>query len=524
MSMHEIEGLVEDSVHLVAKSKLITSVKRDFLFNLYNFQAMYDTGYTHFRLMDRLLDLKFTYCIPLEKHPDYNTHQEYFEKLDIEKNSWLPAHVDNEEASVNAQIEKGGIFLYADAGSEFWERLCKENILPKSEYHAPNKIETSVLIAQLMQEAVELGELRLLNDWYAVLVNFLGIDLGGEDGFPTKFLDFIQKEEINTIRQIGLKNKVFSKKEFRNDWASLETPKLKEIEEEENDVERLYCIKWLLDFKTDEAKIKSNYIKEITPDPKREAKLQIVPDAVERHLGTKNWKLVYQTEYEYGHKWLYHHQIRGEEGKPMDTDLHLYLFLEANTDDLKMLYPKIGIQSGLLLRWQRREVLHLPENIHFLEGITSYITSEEWDTNKSLHYMGGWKFSLKSSEKVLKKHIDNFFEYYQKYAPALIAEFKKPLFKNFEMTVVKAFAYRDKMQQTHRFFFNKVEVYLAYAIHYFENGEIEKSTALVQQAKELIEKSKHPITKEWMATAQSILDGKPKLHELLSFERHYSFE
>ncbi len=45
MSMHEKEGLVEDSVHLVAKSSMTPGIKRDVLFNLYRFQAMFDTGY-----------------------------------------------------------------------------------------------------------------------------------------------------------------------------------------------------------------------------------------------------------------------------------------------------------------------------------------------------------------------------------------------------------------------------------------------------------------------------------------------
>jgi len=85
MSMHEIEGLVEDSVHAVAKSQMKQAVKRDFLYNLYRFQTMFDTGYTHFRLIDTLLELKFTYPIPLEKHPDYLDNQEFFKALDIEK-------------------------------------------------------------------------------------------------------------------------------------------------------------------------------------------------------------------------------------------------------------------------------------------------------------------------------------------------------------------------------------------------------------------------------------------------------
>ena len=93
MSIHEIDGLVEDSVHLVAKSSMTPGIKRDFLFNLYRFQAMFDTGYTHFRVIHTLLDLKFMYRIPIEKHPDYEEHKPYFDGLDVTRKSWVSANV-----------------------------------------------------------------------------------------------------------------------------------------------------------------------------------------------------------------------------------------------------------------------------------------------------------------------------------------------------------------------------------------------------------------------------------------------
>ncbi|MGF1557667.1 MAG: hypothetical protein ACFCUL_01080 [Flavobacteriaceae bacterium] len=91
--MHEKEGLVEDSVHVVAKSSMTPGIKRDVLFNLYRFQAMFDTGYTHFRVIHTLLDLKFTYRIPLEKYPDYAEHKPYFGGLDVAREPLVNANV-----------------------------------------------------------------------------------------------------------------------------------------------------------------------------------------------------------------------------------------------------------------------------------------------------------------------------------------------------------------------------------------------------------------------------------------------
>lgn len=523
MSMHEIEGLVEDAVQLVATSKMAASVKRDFLFNLYNFQARFDTGYTHFRHINTLLELKFTYRVPIEKHPDYKEHQNYFNLLDLEKNSWLPSKIGQESEWVYAKQEEDNAFIYVDAGSELWKLLCENNILPKQEHQSPKEFKTSWLIWKMLKEAQEQQNEQLLRDWYAFLINaYLDYSLEKDSGFFETFLEFSKQEEVQAIRKIGITSKPFAKKSNTDDWGYLAKPNLREIEEEERNIEHLFCVKYLLDFKSTEEIIKSAYFIAITPNPLREKKLQIIPNAVIQHLGTDKWKLVWESEYNDGYKWLYHHQLRGEAQSPKDTDLHTYLFLDANTEDLKMLYPKMGIQNGLLNRWQGRNAIHTPENIHFFETLASFIPTKEYDTNKSLHNMGGWKFNLKNSENTLKSHVTNFFDNFQKHGSKVFAEFEKPLFNDFKMTLDKALTYREEIQQTHRFFLNEIEVYLVYAIHHFEKGNREKAIKLAKQAKSMAQEKKHPIAKDWIATAQSVLDNKPKLNELLSFERKYS--
>ncbi len=519
--MHEIEGLIEDSVHLVANSNFTATNKRDFLYNLYDFQCRFDTGYTHFRLIDTLLELKFTYRVPLEEHPDYEKHTDYFQSLDVKKTYWLPSEIGKEHDSVYAREEKGVIFLYADAGTTFWRRLCEKNVLPEKESTAPSTFKVSCLIWKLLAEAKRQNSKPLLQDWYALLVNLVGYDLGPKEGFPDAFLEFIEQKEVNEIRRIGKNSELFSNPDVNNDWGQLATPVLSEIAEEEHRTERLFCIKWLLDFETDEQTLRRAYTEAVRPDPLRNQKLQLVPEAVEWHLGAKTWKLVWNESYEYGHKWLYYHQFRGETGIALDTDLHVYLLLEANTEDLKILYPKIGVQMGKLNRWQGRTAVHKPECVHFFETLTSVMPEKENDTNKSLGYFGGWKLNLKNSEKTLKKHIDNFFECFKKHGHKLLAEFEKPLFNNFEMSLQEALAYREDMQYTHRFFLNEIEVYLVYAIHEWELNNVERAKELAREAMKRVENKKHPVKEAWMATAQSVLNDCPVLNELLSFDRSY---
>ncbi len=521
MSMHEIEGLIEDSVHLIDKAVMQDSVKRDFLFNLYRFQARYDTGYTHFRCMEVLLRWKFTYRIPISLHPDFEKEKPYFEEFDVSNSCWIPSRIGEKNEQVYVQLEAGAPMLYPDAGSYFWQRLCEENSIPATQQKTPNTFKESYLIGQLLRQAQRQENKLLLRDWYALVTNMLGLDLGEEEGFLPNFLEFKEQEEVQTIREIGIGEQPFSAVST-DAYGALETPLLTEIEEYETNVERLYCIKWLLDFETKDTTIIDSYLKAVSPDPSYARKMQLLPALANTYLDIKKWQLVWESEYEYGYKWLYHHQMKGTTGLPADTDMHLYYYFTADSKDLKLLHAKIGVQNGLLNRWQGRNVVHRPDHVHFFETIFAFMSDKEYDQNKSLHNMGGWKFNVKNSEKTLHTHICNMFECLDRYAPKVIKEFKKPLFDSFKMSVEEALAYREKKQYTHRFFLNKVEVYLVYAIHYFEQGEIERSHALAAKAKTEATTKQHKIVHDWLAAATSILEGNPKLNELLGFERSYS--
>ena len=81
MSMHEFEDLVEHSVHALASTGRDPQELRSIYWNLYEFEARYDTGFTHFRNMEELLAARFVYRIPMTEHPDYAEHRVYFDGL-----------------------------------------------------------------------------------------------------------------------------------------------------------------------------------------------------------------------------------------------------------------------------------------------------------------------------------------------------------------------------------------------------------------------------------------------------------
>ncbi len=74
MSIHEYEAVVEQSVRTLSRSG--RPDRRDLYKCLYDFQAEFDTGYTHFRVMDLLLDARSVYRFTMDEHPHYDRYRD----------------------------------------------------------------------------------------------------------------------------------------------------------------------------------------------------------------------------------------------------------------------------------------------------------------------------------------------------------------------------------------------------------------------------------------------------------------
>ena len=118
MSMHDIEGVVESSVYCIDRSNLPLEKKRNLLYNLYKFQAEYDTGYTNFRVKDILLKHHYMFALPIETHPEYGERKVEFDSY-AEKSSseWLTNDSFFEKEGENSPPQ-----FYVDAGSETWTK------------------------------------------------------------------------------------------------------------------------------------------------------------------------------------------------------------------------------------------------------------------------------------------------------------------------------------------------------------------------------------------------------------------
>jgi hypothetical protein len=181
MSMHEIEDLVETSIRALATSTLRDQVDaRSVCWWLYDFQNHWDTGFTHFRVMDSLLDFRFAYRFAFAQHPDYERERAYFDGLtDFAFILVKPSEpsgkgfFDPVKGWTSANPVAGyykAPYLYCDAGSNLWARMAETGALTGNDALPPDpRMKITGAVLAVARAAEQQHDLRLISDWYAYL-------------------------------------------------------------------------------------------------------------------------------------------------------------------------------------------------------------------------------------------------------------------------------------------------------------------------------------------------------------------
>jgi hypothetical protein len=171
MSQHEFEHLVEYSIRELATSGEPQQRLRSLYFNLFEYQNLFDTGFTHFRTMNELLAQRFVYRMPLEQHPDFFAYGIYFSEVKA---------VDSSRASVFVRVpgqERDGSYyraphLYFDAGSALWQRLVKLGRLTGADAEAPETIDIATIALEVAHLAEQRDNPELIGMWYRLLMPY----------------------------------------------------------------------------------------------------------------------------------------------------------------------------------------------------------------------------------------------------------------------------------------------------------------------------------------------------------------
>jgi hypothetical protein len=216
MSMHEFEDLVEYSIRALASSTLADTLDvRSACWWLYDFQNHWDTGFTHFRVMDILLDFRFAYRFALQQHPDYEQQRDYFDALKdftfilVKPNEpsgkgWFdPVKGWTSENPVAGYYKAP--YLYCDAGSPLWERMVEIGVLTGGDSLAPDEtMGISGAVLAVARAAEQQNDLRLISDWYGYLALQLASFGGDLDALAT---DKVLAEFVALIKRLDAGDK-----------------------------------------------------------------------------------------------------------------------------------------------------------------------------------------------------------------------------------------------------------------------------------------------------------------------------
>jgi hypothetical protein len=179
MSMHEFEALVEQSIIFLDK---IEDLDHRSLFNsLYNFEAKFDTGFTRFRAMDRLLKRRFAYRVSLEDHPQYAQFQRELDAIREEDFAFIyrnPSREWNRADNPLACYWKSP-YLYFEAGSDIWKQMVDAGRLTGPDAIDPVLIDPVDIVSILLNPTLACGEygLELLSWWYFAIPWALGFEI-----------------------------------------------------------------------------------------------------------------------------------------------------------------------------------------------------------------------------------------------------------------------------------------------------------------------------------------------------------
>lgn len=178
MSMHEIESLVELSVYCLHESKDDLLDRRSLFYNLYQLQQQFDTGFTHFRVMDILIQHRYVYTFPVTAHPAYTQHKSFFDALAASQQfSFIytqpEAEWDEENNPVagyaNYDHTTQAYILYCDAGSPLWTAMVANGTLTGDDAMAPEVMNVFSMAHEIAEAAGQQKNKDLLNEWYQLI-------------------------------------------------------------------------------------------------------------------------------------------------------------------------------------------------------------------------------------------------------------------------------------------------------------------------------------------------------------------
>lgn len=485
MSMHEIEDIIEETVHLINNADLPPTKKRDHLYNLYKLEYYFDTSYTHFRVIDILLKYKYVYRLPLETHPEYKKATSVLDIAEIDEyGGWVKS--PTEEFNVYGKKEEGEIFLYGDAGSAIWEAWVNAGVLAGDNAIAPARSTVPETVLAILQLAEAKKNKTLLNEWYAFFANgVLEFYFGENENVSKDFIALSSDPVIIAVRNIAQQNELGKKRKKNGEEAFLLLPSLLNEVRLTNTTDAEYRAKLFLDLKKDLPSLISAYKKSSISASDVEIKVSNIKKAIQDDF--PGWHFISEEGNAIDKiKWQWYNDGTDKYGTH-----RLFILVEYDAD-LKIVVATLAFQHALILKWQQRKLDDKLSHTHFNYNLVGFLPDEETEKNKLISNYGGWKYDVKKSEKVLAKSLQDFTSCLKKgteaYFEFVTSEFPDTYFTRNADEMIEEFEgfYISKNVLVD----SRYYIPLLFYFYFNDKGDKVKSTVYIQRAKELGEQCK----------------------------------
>lgn len=319
------------------------------------------------------------------------------------------------------------------------------------------------MVAAIMGLADAAGNRQLTHHWLAALVRTIRELELDENALPQRFVVFRQIADAIAIREAAIHQKVGGY------WDGyIELPTWSEINRSYNKVDpkvgdRRGILRFLLDHKTQVEAIVASFEKEQEKAKKRAAVLAQIPELVSargdfRYLGQQS-------------HWGDEIFIFEIGDPPADPEGPRFYLLMEHHEVAQILYPRIGVRSGMIQRWQGRSFAADDRTMHFRESLGTFIPPAALKADDSFSGLG-WGWRLGQSAKLLAERLDTiighwastrkFVDFYSK--PSLATRLDD---EGFSVMARK----RKQRRNTLGYFANEVDMLFALACRRWDRGE-----------------------------------------------------
>lgn len=320
-------------------------------------------------------------------------------------------------------------------------------------------------IAAVVALADAASDRQLMHHWLGVLASEIN-ELTLIDGrLPEDFPAFRQRAEAIAIRAAAIRHDVRNWRDRRGyvplpSWTTI----ARDYERSDPEtIDRRSMLRFLLDHRADPDGIAADYEK----DKARAARIakSVLPELPAMVAARGDFRLVTHSVASKDNIFVF--QI-GE--KPPDADgARFYLLVEHHRSN-DVLYPRFGVRSGLIERWQGRGFAADDVTMHFRISLSFFAPQAELEADLQFNGLG-WPWRLNQSAKLLSQRLDSIVRHWS-HAERLMAFYAKPLAQRIDEEGFETMAReRSTRKEQFGYFTNEVDMLFACACRAWDRGE-----------------------------------------------------